>query len=253
MRYDLQKASLSKRIPAWLLDTILLVVLATAFAALLSFAFGYDNYRSQLNAAYEQYETTYGVKFDLTLAEYEKLTEEELKLYEQAVAALNSDKEVMRAYSMMMTLTLVILSMSILLAFVLLEFVIPLLFGNGMTLGKKVFNVALIRVDGVKLTPFMLFVRTILGKYTLETMIPVLIIVMLFFGSIGLEGTLVLILILLLQAGLLIFNRTRSVIHDLIACTVAVDFASQMIFDTPEALLEYQKRIHAEDAEKSEY
>ena len=253
MKFDLQKASLSKRIPAWLLDAILLVVLVTAFAAMLSYAFGYDNYSNQLNAAYETYETTYGVKFDLTAEEYAKLTEAELKVYEQAFEALNADQEVMHAYSMLMTLTLVILSLSILLAFVLLEFVVPLLFGNGMTLGKKVFNVALMRVDGVKITPFMLFVRTILGKYTLETMIPVLIIVMLYFGSVGLEGTLVLILILLLQLGLLIFNRTRSVIHDLIACTVAVDFASQMIFDTPEALLEYQKRIHAEEAERSDY
>ena len=36
---------------------------------------------------------------------------------------------------------------------------------------------------------------------------------------------------------------------DKMAHTVAVDMASQMIFDSPEALLEYKKRIHAESVE----
>ena len=41
-------------------------------------------------------------------------------------------------------------------------------------------------------------------------------------------------------------------LHDLLAQTVAVDMASQLIFDSPEDLLEYKKRLHAEDAEKRE-
>jgi uncharacterized RDD family membrane protein YckC len=219
----------------------------------LSFAFGYNEYSTQLEAAYDKYEEIYGVSFNLQLGEYENLTPEQVEIYEEAYKALNNDKEAVRAYNMVLSLTLVILSLSILLAYAVLEFVVPLLFGNGMTLGKKIFNVALMRVDGVKVTPFMLFVRTFLGKYTLETMIPVLILVMLIFGSVGLEGTIVLGLILLLQVGLLLLHNTRSVIHDLLACTVAVDYASQMMFDTPESLLEYKKRLHAEAVENSDY
>ena len=99
----------------------------------------------------------------------------------------------------------------------------------------------------------MMFVRTVLGKYTLETMIPVLIIIMLLFQMVGLMGTIVIGFILLLQVILLIVTRTNSAIHDMIACTVAVDMASQMIFDSPEALLEYKKRISAELANRAEY
>ena len=41
-------------------------------------------------------------------------------------------------------------------------------------------------------------------------------------------------------------------IHDKLAGTVTVDLASQMIFDSPEALLEYKKRLHAESTERKE-
>ena len=253
MRFDLQKASLGKRLPAWLLDVILLAVLATAVAALLSFAFGYDAYGTQLQAAYDKYEALYGVDFELTQEAYEALSEEQLENYRKAYEAINKDAEAVRAYNMALNLTLAILSLSILLAYVLLEFLVPLWLGNGQTIGKKIFNVALMRTDGVKVTPFMMFVRTVLGKYTLETMIPVLILTMLYFGTVGIEGTVMIGLIVLIQVVLLLANRTRSVIHDLIACTVAVDNASQMMFDTPEALLDYQKRIHAEEAANSDY
>ena len=159
----------------------------------------------------------------------------------------------MHTYSMVVNLTLIIASFSILAGYLVLEFIVPLWLGNGQTLGKKIFGIALMRQDGVKITPLMLFARTILGKYTLETMIPVLIVIMLLFQMIGLIGTLIIGLILLLQVILLIATRTNSALHDLLACTVAVDMASQMMFDSPEALLEYQKRISAEKANRAEY
>lgn len=253
MRFDLQKASLGKRLPAWMLDAILLVILATAVAALLSFAFGYDGHVQKLQAAYEKYEKLYGIDFDLSQDEIAKLSEEQKDVYEQAFEAMNKDSEAIHAYSMVLNLALVMLSLSILIPYVLLEFLVPLWFGNGQTIGKKIFGIALMRTDGVRVTTFMMFVRTILGKYTLETMIPVLIVTMMLFGMVGIVGTIVLALLLFIQLGLLLANRTRSVIHDLFACTVVVDLASQMMFDTPEALLEYQKRIHAEEATDSDY
>lgn len=253
MRFDLQKASLGKRLPAWMLDVILLVVLVTAVAALLAFAFGYDGYVQQLQAAYEKYETLYGIDFGLSQEAAAALSEEQAEVYQQAFDAMNEDEEAVHAYSMVLSLALVILSLSILVPYVLLEFLVPLWFKNGQTIGKKIFGIALMRTDGVRVTTFMMFVRTILGKYTLETMVPVLIITMMLFGVVGMEGTLVLAILLFVQLGLLIANRTRSVIHDLFACTVAVDMASQMMFDTPEALLEYQKRIQAEEAANSDY
>ena len=253
MKNDLQKASMLKRISAYTFDMILLVCLAMVIAMALSGIFGYDQYNAQMDAAYEKYGQMYGINVSMTLEEYEKLTPEQLDLYMQALEAINADGEVMRTYSMVVNLTLIIASLSILFGYLVLEFLVPLWLGNGQTLGKKIFGIALMRQDGVKITPLMLFARTILGKYTLETMIPVLIVIMLLFQMIGLIGTLILGLILLLQVILLIATRTNSALHDLLACTVAVDMASQMMFDSPEALLEYQKRISAEKANRAEY
>ena len=102
------------------------------------------------------------------------------------------------------------------------------------------------REDGVKLTSVLLFTRAILGKYTVETMLPVFIVLSVYWGLMGIVGTVVLIGLLILQIILLVTTKERKVLHDMLAHTVTVDFASQMIFDTPEAMLEYKKRIHAE-------
>lgn len=55
MVYDLQKASLWKRIAAWMFDGILTCILAVGFGVLLSVLLGYDGYSEQVDAAYAQY------------------------------------------------------------------------------------------------------------------------------------------------------------------------------------------------------
>lgn len=253
MSLDIQKASVWKRISAYLCDIIVLGILVVGIAFLLSTLLGYDDYNQTLSEAYDRYETEYGITFEMTVEQYEAMTEEELQQYDRAYDALISDSEAMYAYNMVINLTLLILTISILLAYVVLECVVPLLFGNGQTLGKKVFGLCLMRTDGVKITTLQLFVRSILGKYTVETMIPVLIIVMLYFNAVGLSGTIVLGLILLLQIILICATHNNSAIHDLLAGTVAVDYMSQKIFNSTEELLEYKKRIHAERAARQNY
>lgn len=253
MIFDLQKASIWKRISAYLFDIVLLAVCVVGFALLLSALTGYDNHLTHLNERYAVHEAEYGITFDITAEEYAAMSADEVKAYDAALAALSADDDAVYTYNMLVNLSLVITTLSILLGYLALEFAVPLLFGNGQTLGKKIFGVALMRTDGVKINAIMLFVRTILGKYTIETMIPVLILLMIFWGSIGLTGTVVLLLILVLQLVLLIVTRNNSLIHDLLANTVAVDFASQMIFASEEEMLAYKKKVHAERAARAEY
>lgn len=253
LKFDLQKASMLKRISAYTFDSILLVCLVMILAMSLSAILGYDDYHARMNAAYEQYGQMYGVDVSIGWEEYEKLPEAEKARYDETLAAINADGQAMHTYSMVVNLTLIIATVSILLGYLVLEFLIPVWLGNGQTIGKKIFDIALMRTDGVKVTTFMMFVRTVLGKCTLETMIPVLIAIMLLFQMVGLTGTLILGLLLLLQVILLLMTRTNSAIHDLLACTVAVDMASQHIFDSPEARMEYQKRMSAEAASKAEH
>lgn len=253
MIYDLQKANMGKRISAFLFDSILLIVVVIAVAFVLSALLGYDGYSQQMEAAYAKYEAEFGISFQITQEEYMALSAEEISVYDAAYEALIADAEAMHAYNMVINLTLLIITVAVLLGFSVMEFVIPLLFGNGQTLGKKIFGIALIRKDGVKVNGMQLFTRAILGKFTIETMIPVYILILIFFGAMGLTGTLVIAGIGLLQIILICATRTNSLLHDLLAGTVAVDLASQMIFKSTDDLIAYQKKIAAEKAARQSY
>lgn len=244
MIFDLQKASVWKRISAALFDSILLGILVVGLAFFFSVIFRFDSHNTALQEAYGTYEKAYGIVFEMTAEEYQNMTEEEQQVYFEAYDALITDKDAMYHYNMVLNLTLVIASLSILLGYILSECVVPALLGNGQTLGKKIFGIGVMRTDGIKVTGPLMFIRTVLGKFTIETMIPVLILIMIFFNSIGVVGMFILGLILLLQVVLLIATHTNSLIHDILAKTVVVDMASQMIFDSEQELIEYKRKIH---------
>lgn len=250
---DLQKASMWKRISAALFDGILVGIVVIGIAYLLSVVTGFDGYSDTFTRAFADYEQQYGVTFEMTEEQYLAMTGEELARYNEAYEALCRDTEAMYAYNMMLNLTLMIASIGTLAGFLIMEFFVPLLLGNGQTLGKKIFGVCLMRTDGIKVNGPLLFIRTVLGKYTIETMVPVLILVMIFFNMVGIVGTVVLALIGLLQIILLAVTQTNSLIHDLLAKTVVVDYQSQRIFDSEEEMLEYKKKLHAERAARQEY
>lgn len=251
--YDLQKANSWKRISAALCDVILLAVLAVGIAFLLSVILGYNTYYDRLEASYDKYEQEYGVSFDdMSSAAVDEMSDEEKAGLDNAYKALIDDDEVQFVLSMLLNLTLIIITFGILLAYLVLEFFVPLLFKNGQTVGKKIFGIGVMREDGVRITSLQLFARTVLGKFTIETMIPVLIIIMIMFGVMGIFGTVIILGLFVVQMGMFASTRTRSVIHDKLARTVTVDMASQLIFDSPEELLAYKKRIHEERAQTSE-
>lgn len=253
MMLDLQKASVLKRVSAFLLDIILLLILITGFAFVMSVVTGYDGYNERLEAVEQTYEEKYGVSFDISEEEYNKMTEDQRKYFDEAYAEFAKDEDALYLYNMQFNLILLISTVSILLAYVVLELILPLVFKNGQTVGKKIFGIALMHTNGVRLTPIALFVRTVLGKFTLETMIPVYIFIMALFGTLGLTGTIMLLLILVLQIGVILITKTNSCIHDLLANTVAVDLSSQMIFDSVDAMNEYKKKIHAEQVKNADY
>ena len=253
MVYDLQKASMWKRASAYIFDFILFGILVVGIALLLSFCLGYDAQIESLEATYSAYEEKYGIDLNISLEEFEKLSEEQKALYGEANEAFAKDPEVNRTYSLILNLTLIIITFSILGAYLITELLVPLILKNGQTFGKKIFGVAVMRVDGVRISPLQLFIRTVLGKFTIETMFPVFIAIMTVVIPLGIVGTVVLIMFGVLQICVLMISKTNSAIHDLIAGTVAVDMASQMIFNSPEELMEYKKRIHAEKAKRETY
>ena len=253
MNPDIQRANMWKRISAALLDIILLVLLITGIGLLLSEVLDYNAYVAKLNDGYAKYEEMYGIEFNLDQEGFDALSIEEQEHYKAASNALEQDAEEVYAYDMTINLSFIIASASIFLAYLLLEFFVPVFFGNGQTIGKKVFSLGLMRTDSVKLTTFALFVRSMLGKCTIETLVPVMMFMAMVIAPIGLIAPAIIFGILAVNVGLLISSRNRACIHDLMAVTVVIDLSSQEIFDTPEDLLEYKKKLAAEDSERQEY
>ena len=253
MVFDLQRAGTWKRMAAWLFDSIITGILAVGIGFLLSLLLGYDSYSETVDAAYAKYEAEYGMVFEISQSEYEAMTETEKQNYEAAYQALTADTEAMYAYNMMLNLSLLIISLGILTAILVWEFLLPLRFGNGQTLGKKIFGLCLISNDGVRVNSMQLFVRSLLGKFTIETMIPVYIVMMVFWGTMGLTGTVILLGIFVAQLCCVGISRNRTAIHDLLVGTIVVDYASQMIFPSTEQLIAYQKQVAAENAARQSY
>ena len=248
MAVSLQRAGMWKRISAFLFDAILLGILAVLFAFLLSSVLGYDRYVDTLNRCYEVYGEQYGVDFQTSLSQYDSMTDEEKQQLEEAYRAVGQDEEAAYAYQMTIRLTILMVSLGILLACLIWEVLIPALLKDGQTLGKKIFSLGVMRSDGVRLGGVQLFVRSILGKYTVEIMIPVLVAMMLYFGSTGLPGTLLILGLALVNGCLFLFTYAHTPIHDLLAGTVVVDLPSQRIFPTREDMIAFKEQLAAEKA-----
>ena len=251
MEYDFQRASMLKRMPAWLLDMILLITLATGLLCLWSRVFDVTPHIEELTTIIDTYEEKFGGELNPSSATTDKMTEEEkaaaTEISVKIDQALNEDPRAMMLLQTIATNIFAMLSLSVAFAYLILEFLIPLWLKNGQTLGKKCFGVALMRKDGIKVTPFMMFARTILGKCTIETMIPILLGVMLALMPNGM--TLILLAaVMLAQIIVPLATRNKTAIHDLMACTIAVDLASQMIFDSVEDMEAYHANLHVDKA-----
>ena len=253
MIYDLQKASFLKRISAFLLDFILMVILITGFAWGLSSLLNFSEHSAELDTVISSYEKEFDLNFSITYDEYEKMTEEEQKFFNDSYDKVIKDERYVQLTNLIFYSLITIVSLSLFLSHLILEFIVPLLFKNGQTIGKKIFSIAVMRVDGVKVNGVVMFVRAILGKYTIETMVPVIILLMMRFG-VGSYITLgVVLLIALFEIILVIATKTNSFIHDILSSTVVVDLQSQMIFESVEAKKEYQLRLHDEEAKNAKY
>lgn len=250
---DIQKANFTKRISAFLFDFIIFCILTAGFGCLLSLVTGYDRHQETYDAIYTEYLTTYG------LATYEgvdlsALSSEEYEEYISAAEAFQSafeqNETAMSEYASIVTLSLIVISGGIFLALLVIEFIVPIIFKNGQTLGKKIFSICLMRSDCLKISPIFLFVRTFLGKFALEIMIPVLLFIKFYFGSFGIIDIMMILLLVFGQVICLIATKHDRAIHDIIASTIVVDFMSQEIFETAserDALIA-QRQSEAADA-----
>ena len=253
MRFEIQRADFWKRISAFLFDFIMLGIVVVGVATLPSVVFNYDYYADIANEVEAEYAERYGIDPNISSEDFNALTEEQKAPYIACDEARQKDERLIIAYNIMMNLVLLIVSVSILVGFLIMEFAVPLFFKNGQTLGKKAFGLGVVHTNGVRLKGQAHFIRSVIGKCVIEVMVPVYIFLMILFGNLGIVGTAVLVLLFILEIFVIATTKTRSAIHDLISDCVVVDFNSQMVFENADELMEYKTRIHAEEVNKKEY
>lgn len=272
--YGIEKASILKRISAYILDGILTIIIVTGVLFALSGIVKYDSYYEKMDSFYLAFEEENGFSYTMFNKTEEELNEKEKKIkeisskneseltleekefkveYEKAIENFANNEDVLYTYNLLVNLTLLITTISVLVAIIIVEFIVPLILKNGQTVGKKCFGICLVKNNCVRINNIMLFVRTVLGKFTIETMIPLYIIILIIFGGAGITGTLVLLLILVIQLVLIIATKNNSLIHDLMAGTVVVDKTSQMMFDSEEELLKFKQDFYKEEAKNQTY
>ena len=236
MIYDLQKASLLKRFSAFLLDLILVATLAVGFALLVAVIVDFDSYTEKMKQA-EQACIDAGIDTKtITLEQYNALSEELKQLYNKY------DDSILVCFSLILTEV----SIGLFMSFLICEFIIPLIFKNGRTVGKKVFNIGVMQINGIRVRTVSLFVRAMLGKYAIETMVPLMLAMFFLFINHELFLLIVFVAIVILQVVLFFTTKTYSFIHDVLASTVVVDLSQQLIFETPQDLVDYKAQVHAQ-------
>ena len=255
MIYDLQKADVWKRASAGLLDFILTAIVAVGIIFLMSYVTGLNNHYDSYQSIMDSYEAKHGVDFDsiASTEAFNALPKAEQDKLNTAFADFAKDENANFHYNLMIQKIILNFSIGILVAIGLIQFAIPMFLKNGQTVGKKVFGLGVMRTDGVRVNGQIMFIRAILGKYTIETMVPLMMLLWIFTGRAGILSLIIIALVLIGNIIMMLITSTNSAIHDMLANTVTIDMASQLIFDSPEALLEYKQEIHRQAAERAEY
>lgn len=280
--FELRKIGFVKRASAWLLDAILIAVLTTGLMFVISLICNYSGQEQLASQYYGQWED-FRQNYIEDLADHYGYTYEESgdgyvitkdgkaaslnDIIEDLIASNGEDAAVSEAYEQYRSLPSVetvnaqyhhvyillfmMASVGILLAYMILEFIVPLFFKNGQTIGKKVFGIGLVRPDCVKITNVALFARAILGKFAIETMFPVLLVFLFLFGGIGVLAIILFVALVLLNIVLFFATKNKTPIHDVVAGTVAVDIKLQMIFASQEELIEKKSLFQKETVENT--
>jgi uncharacterized RDD family membrane protein YckC len=200
----------------------------------------------------DQYEALYGLNLR-DAAVIETYTAEQQETVKQAYEAMNADAGLMRCYGLLTNLPVVMVSVGLLISTLVVEFVMPIIFKNGQTIGKKIFKIGVINTNGVACTNFQLFTRALLGKCAVEYMIPGIITVMMCLGTMGIIGPIILFALLVVQCVIFAANTNRPFFHDLIANTGVCDLSTQKVFKTYQEMVEFKEEVNKQKVETSLY
>ncbi len=242
---DFHKAKPLKRLAAYVIDLFLLLIVTAGVVAGMFSVLNFNGYRNELLSYYEEY----GQQYDVDLSEQKaNLSEEDQKKYDDAIAGLNSDERALSALANIVKITWLSMAVGLLVAYVILEIMLPLIFKNGQTVGKKTMGLCVMHKDHVQVSALQVIFRTILGKYFIETLIPATMLLLKLSATLGTTASLVLSLIAMTQGFIVLMSQANCGIHDKLFKTVVADMNKQHIFATVDDLKAYEEEMARREA-----
>lgn len=233
----------SKRFAAWVVDMILIIVVATGIAFLTSLLYGYDNYNNTciekeieygLYVEQEKGPISFEGKNYVVITEIEGISEEEVN---QRLTNLSKDKEYVIANQKRNLGPVIIVTMGLTGSLLIFELIIPLCLKHGRTIGMRFFDIGYVTDEGIEVGFKQLFIRFLFGKLIVQGLIPfaglMYIIIPSYFTIVGVVA---LLGVPILNMVLMYITPEKRGIHDFIAKCVPVDNSCQIYFKTVDEL-----------------
>ena len=232
----MSKPTLAKpmnRIAAFILDTVLFLILFTGVLYLISLIFGFDALHDTLRA--EQIKEGYLI-LNAETNEYEIISKDHPN-YDVVIENVSNNALLMDTLFTVNQFSMNAPLIALAIVMFILEFVVPMFLKNGQTVGMKFFKIALISNNNLAITTTQLFARCIIGKIAVLGIIPMLAILYIFLNAGGgLFGTIILLVVVIIQIIMLIKNKNHEGIADKIANVYPVNFTETVIYKTQKEL-----------------
>ncbi|MCI5745224.1 MAG: RDD family protein [Erysipelotrichaceae bacterium] len=227
--YKPVNAKMIKRLAAFIIDAILLLIVSTGILYICSVSSYYDTHYDNLHNQYRE------IGYEIYDEENKtwKIIDENYENFEDIIKEYNNNEIIKKENEFFSKFVLNAPLLSITISLLILEIIIPLILKNGQTIGMKCFSIALISTSEIKVKPLQIFIRGLFGKIVLLGLIPYMCLIYSFFNPTGgLLGTIFFLLINIINLIFLFSTPNKTAIPDKIGQVFAVDATSTIFFNS---------------------
>lgn len=229
--YKPKLPSFSKRIGAFILDFICIIIILVGLCLLFSVLFGYDQTNEALDLKYIEYGIKYYDEENNLLIT--KGTDEELALLWNL---FDQDAEAVHLWERIVDLSLIIPILSLTLSMLIFEFLIPLIMKHGRSIGRYVFKIGLITNEEIEVKGIHLFIRFLFGKLIINSLIPLICLLLVYLNLANFLSVMILFCILIINLAFIIFSKNHIGISDRLAKVYPCEMEGQTFFNSVEEL-----------------
>ena len=232
--YTPKKAKRIKRLAAFMIDVICIIIV---FTGVLYLAATISNY-ANMSAELEQLYIDLGVKIPGEKEGQYVFCEIGNKECEDALKTLYGMDEFYVLFDGVQNFLIYGPIGSLFVSLLIFELIVPLILKNGQTIGMKLFNVGLISKNDIRVKPLQIFVRFLFGKFIINGIVPLLGILYIFVSDgAGITGAMLLLLFLIANLACYGVGKNYTFVPDTLSGVYPIDMQEQIFFDSEAQLM----------------